>query len=82
MPVYQFKELSESAKHHVLGWYRENLWDWQWWDDVVEDWVEKLKDLGINTDAKQIEFSGFSSQGDEKKAAERIKRTTDEMKQV
>ena len=64
IPVYEFKELNDTAKDKVREWHSQIVSGYNWWDYVVEEWVEKLKEKGINTDIKQVEFSGFASQGD------------------
>lgn len=35
--VYQFAELSESAKDKARDWYREGALDYDWWDSTYED---------------------------------------------
>jgi len=45
--------------------YRDiNVDDSYWYEGILENWAVKLRALGIDTDAKMIHFSGFSSQGD------------------
>ena len=61
--AYKFEELEGKAKARARGWYIDGL-TWNWWEYTYESWVEKLAEKGINTNAKQIQFSGFSSQGD------------------
>ena len=62
--VYEFNELSEATQEKVL----DNLWDinvdssYDWWDNSICDWIERLSERGFN-DA-EIRFSGFGSQGD------------------
>jgi hypothetical protein len=41
-----------------------NVEGWDWWDYTFDHWIEKLLPLGIRTDATQMQFSGFWSQGD------------------
>jgi len=41
-----------------------NVDDSYWYECILEDWAVKLRGLGIDTDAKMIQFSGFCSQGD------------------
>lgn len=60
--IYQFSELSESAKETARQWYRENALDFEWWDCLVEDWKNLADLIGIEID--KIYFSGFCSQGD------------------
>lgn len=59
--LYQFNELSDSAKERAREWYRTTF-DYEWWDFVYDDAKEVGKVLGI--DISNIYFSGFSSQGD------------------
>lgn len=35
--IYQFDELSESAKECARDWYREGALDYEWWDFVYDD---------------------------------------------
>jgi hypothetical protein len=62
--VYSFDELSDEAKEKAIEWYREqkNQFDDYMFDCVLDDWKEKLVDMGF-LDPK-IYFSGFSCQGD------------------
>ena len=49
----------------LLDKYRDiNVEDTEWWDCTYSDWVEKLAEKGINTDADSMCFSGFWCQGD------------------
>lgn len=41
-----------------------NVGDDFWHESIREDWAVKLRELGVDTDAKMIQFSGFCSQGD------------------
>lgn len=59
--LYQFDELSDSAKERAREWYRTTL-DYEWWDCIYDDAKEFGKILGI--DISEIYFSGFWSQGD------------------
>lgn len=60
--IYQFSELSDSAKETARQWYRENGFDYQWWDCTVEDIKTALEIIGFYD--LEIFFSGFYSQGD------------------
>lgn len=62
--AYSFSELKGRAKERAREWCLEGLNDWEWWDSTYDHWIEKLAALGVNTDAKHMQFSGFSSQGD------------------
>ena len=60
--VYKFDELSESAKQKAIEDYRQEGFDYDWYDAVYEDAKQIGKILGIEID--NIYFSGFSNQGD------------------
>lgn len=71
--LYQFDELSDSAKEAAREWWRSVALDHGWWDSVYEDAVRIGKILGIEISSSSrhgsgrelsIWFSGFSSQGD------------------
>lgn len=63
--AYTFDELSKDAKKKALEktrhWTTE---DYEWWDCVYQEWIEKLADMGYETEEKKMHFSGFWSQGD------------------
>jgi len=54
--------------HHVpeavLDKHRSINTDDDWWECTIEQFVEDMKQKGIDTDAKQVSFRGFWSQGD------------------
>lgn len=58
--LYEFSELSESAKDVALTWHRETLHDW--WDCTYDD-AKVIASL-MGWDIDKIYFSGFWSQGD------------------
>lgn len=62
--IYQYDELSESAKEKAKKWLTESDWPFDdWYDDVYEYFKEtELEPIGIN--ANRMSFSGFYSQGD------------------
>lgn len=76
--VYQFDELSDSAKERARDWYRQHVFsDNNDWDHVYEEAQNMGKILGIEISQRmyptvgggtgyepRIYFSGFSSQGD------------------
>jgi len=75
--VYQFAELSDSAKEKARSWYRELGPHDDWWDAVYEDFARICDILGIQLKTRPVRlkgggtrqepciwFSGFSSQGD------------------
>lgn len=60
--MYTFEQLSPEAQEKALTNNREILINDNWFETVVNEWQEKLEELGyINT---EIFFTGFSSQGD------------------
>jgi hypothetical protein len=60
--AYEFHELSEKVKLKVLDKYRDINTDYDWYEFVIDDWKEKLEEIGF--DNATISFSGFGSQGD------------------
>jgi hypothetical protein len=60
--VYQFDELSESAKDAARNWWKSASADDDWYEYTYEDVKECGALIGITVD--RIYFSGFSSQGD------------------
>lgn len=65
LKAYLFEELPEKAQENLIDIQTEiNSMDWDTYfaDDVINDWVEVLKEKGFN-DAV-INYSGFYSQGD------------------
>lgn len=75
--VYEFEELSDTAKQRAIESFRENNLDYDWWDFVYEDAARMAELLGIDLNQKRVKlmngntrldpaiyFSGFCSQGD------------------
>lgn len=60
--VYEYKELSDSAKETAREWWRELAMYDEWWNHTYEDAEEIASLMGIEID--KIYFSGFSCQGD------------------
>lgn len=58
----EFYELSPAVQNQVIERERENVTDYDWWQDVVDEYKEKLNKLGW--EKVEIEFTGFHSQGD------------------
>ena len=58
--VYQFDELSETAKQNAIEKYAAN---YDWWDSIYDDFGQILEILGFDVESKDIEFSGFYHQG-------------------
>lgn len=76
--VFKFDELSDGAKENARAWYRQFVFsDSNDWDHVIEDAVECARIIGIDisshsvktfggstVEEPDVQFSGFSSQGD------------------
>jgi hypothetical protein len=61
--TYSFKELKDEARQKALEKFRDINVDYDDWSEpVIEDWKEKLGNLGFVN--PEIEYSGFWSQGD------------------
>lgn len=65
--VYDFDELSQTAKENAISKYAANH---EWWDSVYDDFVQILDILGFEVTEHNngrvyynIEFSGFYNQG-------------------
>lgn len=41
--IFDFDELSESAKERAREWYRDGALDYEWWDSIYED----AKSIGL-----------------------------------
>jgi len=52
--VYSFNELSEQAKEKARDWFREGMFDHDWWDCVYEDAATIAAMLGINLKQKPV----------------------------
>lgn len=62
-PVYEFDELPADIQDKAVEELQYCNVEDGWWDDfMIEEWQEKLATMGYE-DA-EIEYSGFSSQGD------------------
>jgi hypothetical protein len=75
--VYRIDELSDAAKEIARAWYRENGFDYEWYDSVYEDFETICTILGIQLKSRSVPlvgggkrsdpciwFSGFWNQGD------------------
>ena len=60
--LFKYEELSEKAKEKAREWWRSDELGYEWWDGAYEDAMNVGKLLGF--DIKDINFSGFWSQGD------------------
>ncbi len=62
MEKYLFGELSPEAKQTAISNHKSNFHIDGWEDGVIEDWKEKLEELGY--EGVEIGYTGFWSQGD------------------
>ena len=75
-PVYDFTELSDTARDKARTWFRETI-DHDWWDSVYDDFEQICPILGVTLATRTVRlmgggtrqkpciwFSGFWSQGD------------------
>jgi hypothetical protein len=62
METFEFSQLSPKAKKVALDNNREILINDNWFEDVINEWQQKLDDLGYYD--TQIYFTGFHNQGD------------------
>jgi hypothetical protein len=63
--VYKYSELSERAQERARDWLREAQADDNYFAEYITDeFREALKALGFDVRERDIEWSGFSSQGD------------------
>ena len=60
--VFQFNELSDTAKERARQKYREQGFDYEWYGGTFDDAKNCLNLAGFKIE--RIFFSGFSSQGD------------------
>lgn len=60
-----YNELTDEAKERAFESFKNReLYDNHWAHDVLEDWVERLEDVGIDTEVYDMHWRGFHSQGD------------------
>lgn len=60
-----YLELSDEAKERAFESFKNReLYDNHWAHHVLEDWVERLGAVGIDTEVYDMHFTGFHSQGD------------------
>lgn len=59
-----FDQLSERAKEKAREKEREHVCYYDWWDNVYEDAIHMGSLMGISIDARGLNFSCFSNQGD------------------
>lgn len=60
-----YLELSDEAKERAFNDFKNReLYDNHWAHHVLEDWVERLGAVGIDTEVYDMHFTGFHSQGD------------------
>lgn len=59
--VYEFTELSDSAKDKARGWYREHALDYDWWEGTYEDAANiGLKLTGFELDSNRHATGHFT----------------------
>lgn len=60
-----YLELSDEAKERAFESFKNReLYDNHWAHHVLEDWVERLGAVGVDTEVYDMHFTGFHSQGD------------------
>ena len=60
-----YNELSDEAKERAFNDFKNReIYDNHWAHHVLEDWVERLGAVGIDTEVYDMHFTGFHSQGD------------------
>lgn len=62
--IYTYDELTDKAKEKAREWYRSGSLDYDWWDSVYDDFLNICRIMGVDTSERDIQFSGFWSQGD------------------
>jgi len=63
--LYNFEELSEELQEKIIEknrYMNVEFFDWYW--ITYENFIEDLKKQGFYTDKENVDFSGFSCQGD------------------
>lgn len=59
-----FSDLDEETKTKVLENYYDYNTSFEWWDNVYEDFAEKMREKGIDVDLKRTYFNLGYSQSD------------------
>ena len=60
-----YNELTDEAKERAFESFKNReIYDNHWAHHVLEDWVERLGAVGIDTEVYDMHFTGFHSQGD------------------
>jgi hypothetical protein len=62
--VYQFEELSDTAKEKARAWYREGAYDHDWHDFIFEDFVVICTILGITLKTRPVKLMGGGTRAD------------------
>jgi hypothetical protein len=63
--VYEFSELSEQVQQKLIEKNRHILVQYDdWHDPIIEGFIEDMQELGHTVEYKNIQYSGFWSQGD------------------
>lgn len=60
--VYTFDELSDKAKDRARDWWRESDHDYEWWDNVYEDFFVTLPILGFDVSRRNGKHYDISFQ--------------------
>lgn len=64
MTLTEFAALTDAQREKLRDNCREHATEWGWWDDVYDQFVEKMGGMGVLVIKDDIHFSGFWSQGD------------------
>jgi hypothetical protein len=63
MKTYNFHQLPQHIQDKIME--LETNCDWEWYEDCLEQFKEEMQEkYGITIATQDIQFSGFSSQGD------------------
>lgn len=62
--VYKYDELNDRAKQRAREWFAQDYPEYNWWDHVYEDIVERTKELGIDLKQKPVRLMGGGTRYD------------------
>jgi hypothetical protein len=62
--VYEFDELGKKAQEKALAELHYINVDYEWHANSIGDFITILDNIGVDTLKENLQFSGFSSQGD------------------
>lgn len=54
--VFEFKELEDEVKEKVLDKHREINLDYDWWDFIIEDFIQEAGELGFLIKEEDVTF--------------------------